>query len=92
MKKNMTTRKKGILTTSSEWAKHLRPQMKRIFWSGERNEEINQIESEKEHIYIPTVEELLAEIKSWSLSKEEQYLYVAPSVTYNNVPLSLIHI
>jgi len=32
----MATKKNGQLTTSPEWAKHLRKFMKRLFWHGER--------------------------------------------------------
>ena len=32
----MSTKKKGILTLSKEWAKHLRKYGKRVFWSAER--------------------------------------------------------
>lgn len=34
----MSTKKKGMLTTSGEWAKHLRKFHKRKFWKGERKE------------------------------------------------------
>lgn len=34
----MSTKKKGTLTTSGEWAKHLRKFKKRKFWKGERQE------------------------------------------------------
>lgn len=33
----MSTKKKGILTVSGEWAHHLRPYGRRQFWSSERN-------------------------------------------------------
>lgn len=32
----MSTKKKGILTVSGEWARHLRPYGRRQFWSTER--------------------------------------------------------
>jgi len=32
----MSTKKKGMLTVSGEWARHLRPWGRRQFWSGER--------------------------------------------------------
>ena len=32
----MSTKKKGLLTTSGEWKQHLRPYGKRQFWSKER--------------------------------------------------------
>lgn len=32
----MSTKKKGVLTTSKEWAAHLRRYGKRVFWKRER--------------------------------------------------------
>jgi hypothetical protein len=32
----MATVKKGILTRSPQWARHLRRYWKRVFWKGER--------------------------------------------------------
>jgi hypothetical protein len=32
----MSTKKKGVLTTSGEWARHLRAWGKRAFWRKER--------------------------------------------------------
>ncbi len=44
----MATKKKGTLTTSGEWAKHLRKFLKRKFWKAERfkAKRIVKIESE----------------------------------------------
>jgi hypothetical protein len=42
----MANKKKGHLTTSPEWAKHLRKYMKNQFWKGERNAEKNLIRTE----------------------------------------------
>ncbi len=47
----MTHKKKGHLTTSPEWAKHLRKYMKNQFWSGERNAEKKLIQSELKEMY-----------------------------------------
>jgi hypothetical protein len=33
----MANKRKGHLTSTSEWAKHLRKYLKRQFWKGERN-------------------------------------------------------
>jgi hypothetical protein len=33
----MGSNKKGVLTKCQEWAKHLRPFNKRVFWSKERS-------------------------------------------------------
>ena len=35
----MSTKRKGLLTVSAEWARHLRPYGKREFWRGERQAE-----------------------------------------------------
>lgn len=42
----MATKKKGQLTTSSEWAKHLRKYLKKKFWSSERKSEKKLIRKE----------------------------------------------
>lgn len=42
----MSTIKKGILTAPGEWAKHLRPWGKRLFWKGERKADKAQAKSE----------------------------------------------
>jgi len=42
----MATKKKGQLTTVTEWAKHLRKDYKRIFWKSERQAEKSEIRKE----------------------------------------------
>ena len=42
----MSSKKKNQLTTSSEWAKHLRKIGKRFFWKGERLAEKGMIKKE----------------------------------------------
>ena len=42
----MSNKKKGQLTTSPEWAKHLRKIGKRFFWKGERLAEKKMIKEE----------------------------------------------
>jgi len=42
----MSTKKKGQLTTSPEWAKHLKKIGKRFFWKGERLAEKKMIDKE----------------------------------------------
>jgi hypothetical protein len=46
----MSSKKKNQLTTSSEWAKHLRKIGKRFFWKGERLAEKGMIKKEKDII------------------------------------------
>ena len=83
----MTTRKKGVLTTSPEWARHLRPELKRLFWRGERNAESRRVNDETRAMYVSTVEELQAEIEAWDVTASEQRLYVARSLSYQNKDL-----
>lgn len=42
----MANKKKGQLTSSSEWAKHLRKYLKRQFWKGERTASKKSVEDE----------------------------------------------
>jgi hypothetical protein len=42
----MSHKRKGQLTVSSEWAKHLRKLLKRQFWKGERLAEKSFIKKE----------------------------------------------
>lgn len=42
----MSAGKKRMLTSSGEWAKHLRPFSKKMFWSAERQAEKKQIKEE----------------------------------------------
>jgi hypothetical protein len=35
----MATKRKGQLTTSKEWSRHLRPFWRGVFWKGERRAE-----------------------------------------------------
>ncbi len=44
--------KKGLLTSSGEWAKHLRPFGKKVFWSGEREAEKQLIDDEIKQVEI----------------------------------------
>lgn len=45
----MSTIKKGILTASNEWAKHLRPWGKRTFWKSERRTARDTSRKEAKH-------------------------------------------
>lgn len=48
----MSTKKKGMLTTANDWAKHLRKWGKRFFWKKERLAERKLIVKEKHQTYI----------------------------------------
>lgn len=45
--KKMATKKKGLMTSSGEWAKHLRKFNKRKFWKNERQEEKELVKEER---------------------------------------------
>jgi hypothetical protein len=42
----MATKKRGVLTTKTEWWKHLRPFQKRLFWSRHRAAEKREIQQQ----------------------------------------------
>lgn len=46
----MTRKHKGQLTMSGEWARHLRPLLRRVFWKGERQAEKRLIRAEGETV------------------------------------------
>ncbi|MFC4634244.1 hypothetical protein ACFO3O_10020 [Dokdonia ponticola] len=70
----MAIKKKGQLTTSSEWAKHLRKYMKKQFWKGERNAEKRLIHEElyKTDNLLWQFNELIKNLISMSMSLEKQ--------------------
>ena len=84
----MATKKKGNITSSPEWAKHLRPGVKRWFWKGERNAEDVYQEAEIEGQYIESVEELISDIGNWDCEEKEQYLFVKNCLMLKNKPVS----
>lgn len=49
----MAHKRKGQLTTTGEWAKHLRNFLKRQFWKGERNAVKKVINHELDNIQNP---------------------------------------
>jgi hypothetical protein len=49
----MSQKRKGQLTTNSEWAKHLRKFLKRQFWKGERFAQKREIEKELSKREVP---------------------------------------
>ena len=46
----MSTKKKGMLTTAGEYARHLRKWGKRFFWRGERQAAKELINKEKKEL------------------------------------------
>ena len=58
----MSTVKKGVLTASGEWAKHLRPAGRRRYWSAERAAGRIEIREQFEAAFHP------AEIRAMELA------------------------
>lgn len=72
----MATKKQGQLTTSPEWAKHLRPLLKRWFWKGERRAEVDRLRYEidaadPDSCHARSVEGLLQEVEGLARRIEE---------------------
>ena len=70
----MGTKKKGQLTTSPEWAKHLRKYMKKQFWKGERHAEKKLIHDElyKTDHLIWRFSELIKNLISMTMPLKQQ--------------------
>lgn len=82
-RQGMATKKQGQLSTSPEWARHLRPLLKRWFWKGERRAEMGELRDEVCACFLCSVEELLQEVESWPLGLEKAELRVASTLTLN---------
>lgn len=63
----VTTVKQGTVTSSKEWAKHLRPYGKREFWKGERREANREarLRSDEDENDALTVSELIHNGEWW---------------------------
>jgi hypothetical protein len=48
----MTHKRKGQLTVSGEWARHLRPLLRRAFWKGKRQAGKDLVREEREHVEL----------------------------------------
>jgi len=69
LRSTMAHKRKGQLTVSGEWARHLRPLWRRAFWKGERQaaKELEREEQKamgRERIGHATVEQLVAEVEA----------------------------
>jgi len=90
----MATKKQGQLSTSQEWAKHLRPLLKRWFWKGERRAEDDQMRYELDAVesgphLARSVEDLLEEVESWPDGLKRSELRVASQITLKDEPVAI---
>lgn len=82
----MSHRKQGQLTTSGEWARHLRPLFRRLFWKGERQAAGELLRSVVEQAGTDepadgSVEDLLGQISLWPETAEVADLWVPDRLT-----------
>lgn len=79
----MAYKKKGHLTTSPEWAKHLRKYMKNQFWKGERNASRELIRKElfKTDNLLWQFEEMIKTLIALTLPLDEQINFYGVGAT-----------
>ena len=82
----MSHRKQGQLTTSGEWARHLRPLLRRLFWKGERQAAGELLRSGAEQsgtdeLADGSVEDLLGQVSLWPVTEEVADLWVPDRLT-----------
>jgi hypothetical protein len=90
----MSHKRKGQLTVSGEWAKHLRPYLKRLFWKSERNAEREVIQNdsltpESIQAHDGTLETLLGSIQSSPSQSASLDLWVPEHLTYRRQPIAV---
>ncbi len=82
----MAHKRKGQLTVSGEWARHLRPFLRRMFWKGERQAAKDHLRVERAvaNHDVPsdgTIEHLLAQIEAMPPSAKVLELWVPDQLT-----------
>jgi hypothetical protein len=90
----MAHKRKGQLTVSGEWARHLRPLLRRAFWKGERQAKKAQVKEQQETAAATrpetaAVEQLLAQLQAMPASASHVELWVPNDVTFQGQPVSL---
>jgi len=84
----MSHKRRGQITVSGEWAKHLRPFLRRVFWKKERQAAHVHVRSEAAGNLQPsqpssgTLEALLASIEALPVSAESIVLWVPENLTF----------
>jgi hypothetical protein len=83
----MSHKRKGQLTVSGEWVRHLRPFLRRLFWKSERKAEKSYAQSDEgrdESASLPsirTVEDLLATVAAIPVGTNSLSLWVPQKLT-----------
>jgi hypothetical protein len=88
----MSHKKHGQFTTSPEWARHLRPVLRRFFWKSERRAAREFARSEAgasaDRLATGTVEELIHQIESWPPAESSAELWVPERLTLDGDPIA----
>jgi hypothetical protein len=82
----MSHKRKGQLTVSGEWARHLRPLLRRAFWKKERQAENVLVREEKGQVEVAresrgSVEALLARVEALPSGTASVELWVPERIT-----------
>lgn len=92
----MAHKRKGQLTVPGEWARHLRPLLRRAFWKAERQAEKAQVKEEQETANATApeaaaVEDLVAELQAMPAGAAVVELWVPHDLTLQgqSVPLPI---
>jgi hypothetical protein len=83
----MSHKRRGQITVSGEWAKHLRPFLRRAFWKKERQATHDLVRKESSSMQpdgpaVGTLESLLAAIEALATNAESAALWVPEHLTY----------
>ena len=89
----MAHKRKGQLTVSGEWARHLRPVLRRAFWKGERQAENVLVRKEQGQVRttlddMGTVEGLLAQIEALPPETASVELWIPGHLTLREVEVT----
>jgi len=89
----MAHKRKGQLTVSGEWARHLRPFLRRAFWKRERQAERANVtaastEAQSTESASNSVERLQAEISAISPQQATLELWVPDGLTLRGIPIA----
>jgi hypothetical protein len=90
----MSHKRKGQLTVSGEWARHLRPFLRRVFWKGERQAEKAYARSGAEHTEATTLlsngtlEDLLAVVAEVPTGSPSLLLWVPEALTHRGLAVT----
>jgi hypothetical protein len=89
----MSHKRKGQITTSGEWAKHLRPFLRRAFWKKERQAAHGFVRTEETGMQVNrsstgTLEFLLAEVEALPTNAAATEIWIPEHLTFQGQAIS----